>query len=401
MAGLLAVLFGVAWLIGALGVWHLSVEAVVALGLMLLGASLVVTGRTDWSLSRRSWPVWLGAGLIVVLVSTSSTFGIGGALNSVSFGNTSVMPRPIPGKIHGGFGNLTVNAINMHPGTYKIVSVAGQTTVISLPLQDHIHIDARVVGGQICIQGSDAGNGARRPRGQGRGDAQLALDDQPRRAPGVRSGADRFPRRVCPAMTAAVATYQYRTSRVAVGTFFLLLGAAFFLDSFGVFRVTATLFWPLFVISLGAGLLLHRARRMQVEEDRSAQLAVAEERVRIARELHDIVAHGVSLMTIQIAAARRVGATKPQSATESLEAAEQTGRQTLSELEGMLAVLRGADASIVAAADRHDGAGEIDSRTPCPGSPTCRGWSRRCARPAAPSPTPRWASRRRCRPAWR
>ena len=167
-------------------------------------------------------------------------------------------------------------------------------------------------------------------------------------------------------MTTAVATYQYRTSRVAVGTFFLLLGAAFLLDSFGVFRVTATLFWPLFVISLGAGLLLHRARRMQVEEDRSAQLAVAEERVRIARELHDIVAHGVSLMTIQIAAARRVATTKPESATESLEAAEQTGRETLSELEGMLTVLRGADASIVAATDRRGGVDDGDQRTPLP-----------------------------------
>jgi signal transduction histidine kinase len=167
-------------------------------------------------------------------------------------------------------------------------------------------------------------------------------------------------------MTTAVATYQYRTSRVAVGTFFLLLGAAFLLDSFGVFRVTAALFWPLFIISLGAGLLLHRARRMQVEEDRSAQLAVAEERVRIARELHDIVAHGVSLMTIQIAAARRIAATRPESATESLEAAEQTGRETLSELEGMLTVLRGADASIVAATDRRTGVDDIDQRTPLP-----------------------------------
>jgi signal transduction histidine kinase len=167
-------------------------------------------------------------------------------------------------------------------------------------------------------------------------------------------------------MTTAVATYQYRTSRVAVGTFFLLLGAAFLLDSFGVFRVTAALFWPLFVISLGAGLLLHRARRMQVEEDRSAQLAVAEERVRIARELHDIVAHGVSLMTIQIAAARRVSATKPETANESLEAAEQTGRETLSELEGMLTVLRGADASIVAATDRRTGVDDADPRTPLP-----------------------------------
>ncbi|MGH9114935.1 MAG: sensor histidine kinase [Acidimicrobiales bacterium] len=164
-----------------------------------------------------------------------------------------------------------------------------------------------------------------------------------------------------------VTTYQYRTSRVAVGTFFLLLGAAFLLDSAGVFRVTAALFWPLFVISLGVGLLLHRARRLRVEEGRSAQLAVAEERVRIARELHDIVAHGVSLMTIQIAAARRVGANKPEVATESLQAAEQTGRQTLSELEGMLSVLRGADASIGAAAGAATADGAAGSRrTPLP-----------------------------------
>ena len=204
-------------------------------------------------------------------------------------------------------------------------------------------------------------------------------------------------------MTAAVATYQYRTSRVAVGTFFLLLGAAFLLDSFGVFRVTAALFWPLFVISLGAGLLLHRARRMQVEEDRSAQLAVAEERVRIARELHDIVAHGVSLMTIQIAAARRVGAKQARdSATESLEAAEQTGRQTLSELEGMLAVLRGADASIGAAADRHgsaDDTGRPDAAPP-PFRPAGPGRRRAPDRPHRGLQHPR-ANRLRCPPAWR
>jgi signal transduction histidine kinase len=168
-----------------------------------------------------------------------------------------------------------------------------------------------------------------------------------------------------------VFSYRYRTSRVAVGTFFLLVGAAFLLDSVGIFRVTANLFWPLFVISLGAGLLLHRARRILVEEDRSAQLAVAEERLRIARELHDIVAHGVSLMTIQIAAARRVGAKNPESANESLGAAEETGRQTLTELEGMLAVLRGADASIGAAAgmagsNRNQASGHQDARVPLP-----------------------------------
>ena len=163
-------------------------------------------------------------------------------------------------------------------------------------------------------------------------------------------------------------SYRYRTSRVAFGMFFLLMGAAFMLDSIGAFRVTPGVFWPLLIISIGAGLLLHRARRLMVEEDRSAQLAVAEERVRIARELHDIVAHGVSLMTIQIAAARRVAVKNPDSASESLEAAEETGRQTLSELEGMLAALRGADASIGAAARTGQaGPGEPgSSRSPLP-----------------------------------
>ncbi|MDQ1428427.1 MAG: hypothetical protein QOK39_1903 [Acidimicrobiaceae bacterium] len=147
----------------------------------------------------------------------------------------------------------------------------------------------------------------------------------------------------------AMITYRYRSGRVTIGTFYFLVGGAFLLDSLGLLRVGPAMFWPLFLIAVGAGMLLRRARRLQVEEDRSAQLAVAEERVRIARELHDIVAHGVSLMTIQITAARRVADSKPDAAAASLSAAEETGRQTLAELDSMLSALRGADASIGAA----------------------------------------------------
>lgn len=149
---------------------------------------------------------------------------------------------------------------------------------------------------------------------------------------------------------ASMVTYRYRSGRVTIGTFYFLIGAAFLIQSAGLVEVGPAMLWPLFLIALGAGMLLRRARRLQVEEDRSAQLAVAEERVRIARELHDIVAHGVSLMTIQITAARRVADSKPEAAEMSLTAAEETGRQTLNELDSMLAVLRGADASIGAAA---------------------------------------------------
>jgi signal transduction histidine kinase len=164
-------------------------------------------------------------------------------------------------------------------------------------------------------------------------------------------------------------TYLYRTRRVIFGLFYLLVGLAFLLDASGALHVSPNDIWPLLLIALGAGTLLNRARRLQVEEDRSAQLAVAEERVRIARELHDIVAHGVSLMTIQIAAARRVALSRPETSEQSLSAAEQTGRQTLSELDSLLAVLRGADASIGAASQpRTTGApGSGDNTDAIPG----------------------------------
>ncbi|HEX9549192.1 MAG TPA: histidine kinase [Acidimicrobiales bacterium] len=140
-----------------------------------------------------------------------------------------------------------------------------------------------------------------------------------------------------------------QTTRVVAGVLFVLTGTAFLLESFQVWEVHSVDLWPLLLIAVGTAVVLGRFHRIRTEEDRSAQLAVAEERVRIARELHDIVAHGVSLMTIQIAAARRVQQAQPEAAEESLKAAEETGRQSLAQLQGMLNMLRGADASIGAA----------------------------------------------------
>jgi hypothetical protein len=153
----------VAWLIGATGILHVSIEAVVAIGLMLLGASLVVTGRTDWSLSRRSWPVWLGIALIGVVVVTSSAFGLGGALDSVTFGDKTVpaaQTGALPaGTVHGGFGNLVVDLSEATTsGSVKVVSVAGNTTV-KVPSDATVDLDARVVAGQICVNGRNVANG--------------------------------------------------------------------------------------------------------------------------------------------------------------------------------------------------------------------------------------------------
>jgi hypothetical protein len=167
VVGTLAVLFGVAWLIGATGIMHVSIEAVVAVGLMLLGASLVVTGRTDWSLSRRSWPVWLGLGMILVLVATSTTFGLGGTLNGISFGDRSVAVSTTAGlptqAVHGGFGNLTVDVSGnslVNSDTLRIVSVAGNTTV-NLPAKPgyDVSVNARLGAGQICVDGHSVSQG--------------------------------------------------------------------------------------------------------------------------------------------------------------------------------------------------------------------------------------------------
>jgi signal transduction histidine kinase len=143
-----------------------------------------------------------------------------------------------------------------------------------------------------------------------------------------------------------VNTTEIRPSRVLAGVFFTLTGLGFLLESLGVWTVDLVYLWPVLLIGIGVSFLLGKARTRKIEEDRTAQLAVAEERVRIARELHDIVAHGVSLMTIQIAAARRVSSSKPEAADQALAAAEQAGRQSLAELRSLLAVLRSADATI-------------------------------------------------------
>ena len=162
---------------------------------------------------------------------------------------------------------------------------------------------------------------------------------------------------------------EYRPVRVVAGVLYIVVGTGFLLESMGVWKVRLVDLWPLGLIAGGTVVLLGRARRVKLDEDRSAQLAVAEERVRIARELHDIVAHSVSLMTIQIAAARKVGARQPDAAERALAAAERTGRQSLDELRRILAVLRGADASIEAARPHREpeAAPGDNGRRPLPG----------------------------------
>ena len=81
--------------------------------------------------------------------------------------------------------------------------------------------------------------------------------------------------------------------------------------------------------------------RRQAENGR---LAVREERVRIARELHDVVAHTLSVVTFQAGVGRKIGATRPAEALLALRAVEVTGRSALEELRRILGLLRDDDA---------------------------------------------------------
>jgi signal transduction histidine kinase len=86
-----------------------------------------------------------------------------------------------------------------------------------------------------------------------------------------------------------------------------------------------------------------RAERLEREQEESARRAAAEEQARIARELHDVLAHNVSVMVVQAAAANDVFETQPQRAREALQAIERTGRSALTELRRLLGRVRQTD----------------------------------------------------------
>jgi signal transduction histidine kinase len=87
--------------------------------------------------------------------------------------------------------------------------------------------------------------------------------------------------------------------------------------------------------------LEEKAERLERERETEAARAVAEEQARIARELHDVVAHSLSVIVVQAAAARDVFASRPERAHEALTNIEATGRGALGELRRLLGGIRG------------------------------------------------------------
>ncbi|MFE6866413.1 sensor histidine kinase [Kitasatospora sp. NPDC057692] len=120
------------------------------------------------------------------------------------------------------------------------------------------------------------------------------------------------------------------------------------------------------VIAWLVGRSVHQSRaHAQALSARAAAEAVTAERLRIAREMHDTVAHSIGIVALQAGAARRVIDTRPDRAREALGEIETAGRETLAGLRRMLGALRRADDSAepAGAALRPPGLADLDGLT--------------------------------------
>ena len=123
----------------------------------------------------------------------------------------------------------------------------------------------------------------------------------------------------------------------------------------GVFVLAVTIGAPVLVARLLRGraelhgALREKAALLERRREDAAGRAVVDERTRIAGELHDVVAHALSAMTVQATGARRLALTRPELARAAFEAIETSGREALDELRRLLGVLRREDAELTLA----------------------------------------------------
>jgi len=128
------------------------------------------------------------------------------------------------------------------------------------------------------------------------------------------------------------------------------------LDSYRQDGYQNAFWWLLVLVPFGLGMFLHARRQAaamrtvaantEVEAAESARAAVAEERARIARELHDVVAHDVSAVVLQANAAEEMLTRQPERTRESLHAIQRLSREALAEMRQVLGIVRGGDGSL-------------------------------------------------------
>ena len=145
------------------------------------------------------------------------------------------------------------------------------------------------------------------------------------------------------------ATYEHRqaAARVLIAVFATLLADAMlmhltgggFIPSGGLVSVALCV-----IIAWFTGYIVRQRRRYAIRlQDEAASKAVAEERLRIARELHDVVAHSMSVIAVQAGYGQYVIDTQPADARTALGAIQATSREALDEMRRMLGALRQAD----------------------------------------------------------
>ncbi|WP_344820519.1 sensor histidine kinase [Actinoplanes cyaneus] len=258
-------------------------------------ASVIMGRRVAVPLPARLWRRLLDVVLVVA-----------------AFGTGALRLQPWHPRLDLGFAAalvLTVSAVSMlwrrqRPATVFVVALLGNTLQLFAEVSTTISIDVGLVVGAYALAA------------HGRGPARVALP-----AAGV--------------VPMAVAVVHGLDA--AAGRYTVLAGAAAAVVSIGVpWLVGANVQARRRALTA----LSERAARLEVERELRAVRAVLDERGRIARELHDIVAHHVSVMGVQAGAARLAMAADPQRAEAALRTVESTARQAVGEMRRMLGVLR-------------------------------------------------------------
>ncbi|MFI9597722.1 sensor histidine kinase [Nonomuraea sp. NPDC052265] len=145
------------------------------------------------------------------------------------------------------------------------------------------------------------------------------------------------------ALYAVAALCRPRTAFVALGMA-LTAAAATGIPGYprigGAPVISVLLFTTVWTVGYAVGMHRRHLGELLRNQARLAKQSVTDERMRIARELHDVVAHGMSVVTVQAGFGALVIDDDPQEARAALTAIETTGRQSLAEMRRLLGVLR-------------------------------------------------------------
>jgi predicted membrane protein len=160
LLSLLLVTVGLAWLFSETGIYTVSLEAVLAVCLAIVGVAMVITARTDWSLSRKHWPMWLGIGLLVVLLASTDGSAIGSGLASLHFGPIDTAPTSWASATYSNLaGPLDVDLSHLPAGpdakTIRVQNTFGpiRVTLPAAPKGYQIDVDARTTFGPVTVPG--------------------------------------------------------------------------------------------------------------------------------------------------------------------------------------------------------------------------------------------------------